>query len=152
MQRPTRFHFSHGANYISFPLLGASKIVRNGLPRGRFPHFASRLKGKAVVRFKASFCEKAGARGRNLAFGEPLFCHWEGMRSLPAPTGQKLIAQGIALGNDDDVYHAPCKGKSPLQLCFCPCRAYGIECLKPQGDALGCVLIGLSAHLVGCGE
>ena len=63
--------------------------------------------------------------------------------------GQKLIAQGITLGNDKDIYHAPCKGKSIIKQSFCPCRAYGVECLKPQGDALGYVIIGLSAHLVG---
>ena len=54
--------------------------------------------------------------------------------------GQKLLAQGIALGIIA-ANKAPCKGKSFVYSLvlesFCPYRATGLRPLITQGDALG---------------
>ena len=54
--------------------------------------------------------------------------------------GQKLLAQGIALGIMA-ISKAPCKGKSFVYCLvfegFCPYRATDLHPSLPQGDALG---------------
>ena len=90
--------------------------------------------------------------------GFPLCCKWRSVsahRSLTrlihflfkfrkyvphALKGQKLLAQGIALGIQA-ISKAPCKGKSFVYCLvfegFCPYRATDLHPSLPQGDALG---------------